>query len=206
MAVVAGSSLVILLLALAAGLLAGLALAFWRGYSYQTPELRHLWLVFIAFLPQFMVIYLTTISLPDWLIVLVLTFSQIGLLVFVWMNRRLPGMLILLCGVALNLTVMTTNGGFMPISPQTASRLVSEEKLQEARLGTRFGTKDILLPPEETKFEWLADRFLFPKRFPYQVAFSLGDVFIALGIFWLLARPGPRMKLILNEVSTCSHH
>jgi hypothetical protein len=44
------------------------------------------------------------------------------LLVFAWANRRMIGMLILLCGAALNLTVMTTNGGFMPVSPQTASR------------------------------------------------------------------------------------
>ncbi len=198
----------ILLFALVAGLLTGLALAFWRKHSYQPPELQHLWLVFIAFLPQFIVLYLPAdrISFPDWLVVLLLISSQIGLLVFVWVNRCLPGMLVLLCGFAFNLTVMTANGGFMPISPQTASRLVSEETLQEARPGSRFGAKDILLPPEETQFEWLADRFLPPKWFPYQVAFSLGDVFIAIGVFWLLARTRTRIKFILNEVSTCSHH
>lgn len=194
----------ILLLALAAGLLAGLALAFWRRHSYQPPKLQRLWLIFIAFLPQFFVIYLPIkhISFPDWLIALLLTVSQIGLLMFVWINRRSPGMLVLLCGVALNLTVMITNGGFMPISPNTASRLVPEEKLQEYQSGTRFGTKDVFLHPEETQFEWLADRFLPPKWFPYQVAFSLGDVFIALGVFELLANPGIHMEFSLHKETT----
>jgi hypothetical protein len=89
---------------------------------------------------------------------------------------------------------MTTNGGFMPISPQTASHLVSEDLLQDAQSGSRFGTKDILLRPEDTRFEWLTDRFLPPAWFPYQVAFSLGDVFIAFGAFWLLAKPGSSMQ------------
>lgn len=53
--------------------------------------------------------------------------------------------------------------------------------------GSRFGVKDVLLAPENTRLEWFADRFLPPEWFDYQVAFSLGDVFIAFGVFWLLA-------------------
>ena len=121
----------ILLLAIAAGLLAGVGWARWRGQPYQPPELQHLWLVFVAFLPQFIVVYLpiTRRLFPDWLVVGFLLASQIMLLAFVWLNRRILGMPILLCGVVLNLAVMTANGGFMPISPQTASRLVSEDQI-----------------------------------------------------------------------------
>jgi hypothetical protein len=82
---------------------------------------------------------------------------------------------------------MTANRGFMPISPETASRLIPQEILEDIPAGNRFGLKDILLPPEQTRFEILADRFLPPAWFPYQAAFSLGDVFIAFGVFWLLA-------------------
>jgi len=182
----------ILLSAIAAGLLTGLGWARWHGEPYQTPNLQFLWLVFIAFLPQFIVIYLPVTHglFPDWLTAGLLLTSQIMLLAFVWINRRIAGMSILLCGVALNLSVMTANGGYMPISPQTASRLVSEDLLRDAQSGSRFGAKDILLPPQDTRFEWLADRFLPPIWSPYQVAFSLGDIFIALGVFWLLAKPG----------------
>lgn len=192
-------------MALVAGLLAGLAWARWRGQPYQPPELQHLWLVLVAFLPQFIVVYfpITRSLFPDWLVVSLLLASQIMLLAFVWLNRRMMGMSIMLCGVALNILVMTTNGGFMPISPQTASRLVSQSNLRAVEPGSRFGTKDILLQPEDTHFEWLADRFLPPSWFPYQVAFSLGDVFIALGAFWLLAQPAStlqfRKQLINNR-------
>jgi len=195
---------VVLLLAIAAGLLAGVGWARWQGHPYQSPELQHLWLIFVAFLPQFLVVYLpiTRKFSPGWLVVGLLLASQIFLLVFVWLNRRMMGMSIILCGVVLNTLVMMTNGGFMPISPQTASRLVSEDTLRDVEPGSRFGVKDILLRPEDTRFEWLADRNLPPSWFPYQVAFSLGDVFIALGAFWLLAKPGSSTqftKQLLNN-------
>jgi len=195
---------VVLLLAIVAGLLAGLGWARWRGQPYQSPELRHLWLVFVAFLPQFIVIYLpiTRKLFPDWIVAVLLLASQILLLVFVWLNRHIFSMFILLCGVMFNLSVMTANGGFMPISPQTASRLVSEDTLRDAQPGSRLGAKDILLHPQDTRFEWLADRFLPPAWLPYQVAFSLGDVFIALGVFLLLANPGSSIQFIQRGIFT----
>jgi hypothetical protein len=180
---------VILLIAVVAGLLVGTVWTRWRGDLYQPPDLKYLWLVFIAFLPQFIALYLpsTRERVPDTWSAVLLPVSQTLLLGFVWLNRRLPGMKVLFLGVALNLTVMAANGGFMPINPQTASRLVTQEVLENHQPGDRFGTKDILLLPQETRFEWLADRFLPPAWSAYQVAFSLGDVFIALGVFWLLA-------------------
>ena len=188
----------VLLLAIAAGLLAGLGWARWHRQPYRAPELQHLWLVFVAFLPQFVVIYLpiTRDHFSDSIVAGLLATSQTLLLIFVWLNRHIFSMLFLLCGVILNLSVMTANGGFMPISPQTASRLVSEDTLQDTLSGSRFGAKDVLLHPQETRFEWLADRFLPPIWFPYQVAFSLGDVFIAVGVFWLLANPGSSTQFI----------
>lgn len=145
--------------------------------------------MFLAFLPQFTILYLPIVraQIPDAWAAAILTSSQVLLLGFAWFNRKMRGMTILLIGVALNLMVMAANGGFMPISPQTASRLVPQEVVQEIPPGSRFGTKDILLAPERTRFEWLADRFLPPSWFGYQVAFSLGDVFIAVGVFVLLA-------------------
>jgi len=80
----------------------------------------------------------------------------------------------------------------MPISPQTANHLTKENVLQIFSLGSRFGQKDILLLPQDTHFEILADRFLLPDWFPYKVAFSLGDILIALGTFWLLAKPASK--------------
>ena len=182
----------ILLIALAAGVAAGVVLARWRGHSYQPPELRVSWLAFLAFLPQFILLYLPyfRIRVSDQVSAVCLLASLLIFLGFAWVNRGLPGMSILLIGLALNLTVMAANGGFMPISPQTAGQLVPDGALLDFQSGDRFGVKDIYLPPLETRFEWLADRFLTPAWFSYRAAFSLGDVFIAIGAFGLLAWTG----------------
>lgn len=179
----------ILLFAVAAGFILGLVWARWLGQTYQAPALKHLWLVFVSFLPQFVAIYFpsTRAQVSDKWASIILIASLTGLLGFAWLNRNLLGMKILFVGAVLNFTVILANRGFMPISPQTASHLVSAEVLSDIPFGTRFGTKDILLPPEQTRFEILADRFITPTWLNYPVAFSLGDVFLAIGIFWLLA-------------------
>jgi hypothetical protein len=181
----------ILLIALLAGGLAGFLLARWQKRRWTVPPLRVTWLVIIAFLPQFLAFYLpaTRARIPDSLAAAGLIVSLILLLVFCWLNRRLAGVWLLALGLTLNLLVIASNGGFMPIGPQTASRFVSQETLQTLQPGSRFGWKDILLLPEDTHLVFLSDLLLPPERFPYQIAFSLGDVLIAAGAFWLMLRP-----------------
>ena len=191
----------ILLLALLAGLLVGLGWAGWQHRPYQVPALQSTWLAFAAFFPQIVVAYwpATRHLLPDWLASIALLISLTLFAAFAWRNRHLPGMPILLAGLALNLCVMVANGGWMPINPQTASRLAGSDVLGLVSLGSRFGQKDILLLSQNTRFEFLADRLLPPAWFPYQVAFSLGDVLVSLGIFWLLAHPSVKARIPPKE-------
>jgi hypothetical protein len=184
---------VILLLALGIGLVLGLVWAKKRGHPYRPPRLTHSWLAIAAFLPQFFVTFFerTRTLAPDWAAALAIVTSQALLLLFAWLNRHIPGMLVLIIGIVLNLTVMVANNGFMPINPRTAERIVGKERINSFEPGDRIGYKDILLPKNGTRLEWLADRFLPPDGFPYQVAFSLGDIFIAIGACWLLAYQKP---------------
>ena len=183
----------ILLLALGVGLVIGLGWAKWRGHPYQPPRLKYPWLAIVAFLPQFFVTDFerTQTLAPDRVAALVIVTSQGLLFLFAWFNRHVPGMLVLIIGLVLNLSVMIANGGFMPINPQTAERVVGRERISSLEPGNRIGYKDILLPSHETRLELLADRFLPPDGFPYQVAFSLGDIFVAVGTFWILAYQKP---------------
>ena len=183
----------ILLVAVVAGLLAGLARARHGRRPLRVPDLRLVWLALVAFLPQMVVFYLSAGSrLPaDSLAAAALVSSQGALLIFAWLNRKQPGFWALGLGLALNLLVITLNGGLMPISPETAGRLMPDAAPDVLQVGHRLG-KDIVLPAAATRLEWLADRFLLPSWLPYRVAFSLGDVLIALGAFWLLwAMGGP---------------
>jgi hypothetical protein len=178
----------ILLVAILAGMLGGLLIARIRKRRWMVPSLRKLWLVIVAFLPQFFFSYLpaTSFRVSDDLAAAGLIFSLILLLVFCWFNRNISGMWLLALGLLLNLLVISVNGGFMPISPQTASRLVPPDTLAKFSIGNRFDYKDILLLPGQTRLVWLSDLFLPPQGFPYQVAFSLGDLLVASGAFWLL--------------------
>jgi hypothetical protein len=179
----------ILLLAVVAGLLAGQARAWSGGRHLSAPSLRLVWLVPVAFLPQWLAFFLpaTRRLITDNLAAVVLVGSQFLLLIFAWRNRHQPGFWALGLGLALNLLVITLNGGLMPISPQTVARLGPDVPSETWQVGGRFGTsKDVILPSTDTRLGWLSDRFLLPTWFPYRVAFSLGDVFIAGGAFWFL--------------------
>jgi hypothetical protein len=202
----------ILLAAILAGLGVGLILARLQNRSWSAPQIHKPWLAIFAFIPQFFGIYLpkTRTWLPDEAISAGLLVSLGLLLVFCWFNRRLSGVWMLALGLSLNLLVIATNGGFMPISPQTASRLVSPDSLAAIGSGGRFGYKDILILPEQTHLTWLSDYFLTPKWFPYQVAFSLGDMFIAAGAFWLMVNgskpveaPNNKTKKYLAKENEC---
>jgi Family of unknown function (DUF5317) len=191
----------ILLLAVLTGFLVGLSRACWYKQAYVAPNLQAIWLAMIAFLPQLFIAYLpaTHQLFADRFASANIVVSLILFLVFAWLNRQLPGMPILISGLLLNFVVIVANGGWMPISPQTAYLLVGKDILQFMNLGGRFGEKDILLLTQNTHFEFLADRFLLPAWLPYKVAFSLGDIMIGLGAFWLLAQPAPKMNSLDKE-------
>ena len=180
----------ILLLAVVSGVIAGILRARWLRTRWASPELRYLWLVPVAFLPQFFVFYFpwTRNHIPVALAAFCLVCSQLGLMLFCTLNKHLPGMPILATGLILNFLAIIANGGLMPLETTTAARLVPGDVLVTLQVGARFGmSKDILLTPEAVVFPWLADRFVPPDWFPYQFAFSLGDILVAVGVFILLA-------------------
>jgi hypothetical protein len=183
---------VILLIAVATGLLAGWGCARWKDVTWHSPVFKATWLVTLGFLPQLIAFYLpyTRKSLSDEVASLCLILSQVLLLIFTGLNFRLPGMPLLALGLACNLTVILANGGFMPLSTDTASRLVSQTVLNRLVIGERVSSasKDILLSEANLRLPWLADRFVPPQSVSYRFAFSLGDIFIAAGAFWILFR------------------
>lgn len=179
----------ILLLAVAAGLLAGMGRAWARGSEITAPALRWPWLVWVALVPQLLAFYLPWAGrwLPDALAPLILVGSQLLLLVFAWANRRQAGIWLLGLGLFLNLLVIVLNGGLMPIRPHVVMALIPQAPPGAWQVGERLGAgKDIVLPEEATRLPWLSDYFLLPAWSPRRAAFSLGDVIIASGAFWFL--------------------
>ncbi len=185
----------ILLLAIVAGLLAGLARARYKGRRLRSPELRLAWLVPVAFLPQLLAFYLpaTRGVVGDNLAAAALVSSQALLLVFAWFNRNQPGFWALGIGLALNLLVISLNGGLMPVSPEILTEIFPNTSPDTWQVGMRVGW-NVVLPTAATRLWWLSDHILLPAWFPIRKALSTGDVFIAGGAFWLLWALGGQEK------------
>lgn len=177
----------ILLVGVVLGLIAGLISAWVTKRTYTLPVIRHIEIAFVAFLPQALAFFLPQsgqLVSQQWA-AWILPISLGLLVIFAWFNRHVQGFGLLGLGLLLNLAVIVANGGLMPVSPETLA-IVHGSLPQEAIDVRVSGTKSIVLSPEETRLEWLADRFTVPDQLPIQFAYSLGDVFLAIGAFWAL--------------------
>lgn len=198
------------MLLLFAAALVGLAAGWLRAKSqhrpYLTFSLQHPWLVFLAFVPQWLAFGLpaTREWLPTSWASAALIVTQIILLVFVWLNRSHPAFWLLGLGLIINFLVIMSNGGLMPISPASVQFLFPTAPAGSWEIGNRLGTgKDIVLTVEQTRFWFLSDRFLV-SIMGYRTAFSFGDVLVASGALWLLwalggdpARKGEKVPWLL---------
>ncbi len=183
----------ILLVAIILGLLAGSVRARYHRRPFTLPALHLTWLATVAFLPQWLAFFFapTRRLFTDQTAGAALVASQILLAGFGLLNRHHPAIKLLTVGLGLNLTVIMANGGLMPISPETLKRLVPNMPDEAWKLGQRFGnTKDRILPTSATTLAWLSDRFIFSTGIAYRVAYSIGDLLIAIGTFWFLWSAG----------------
>jgi hypothetical protein len=119
---------------------------------------------------------------------LIIGFSYLVLVTFLFINRELPGVKLLLIGAGLNFAVILANGGRMPVTMQSLERSGHVERIvaQDEMLVVR-GSKDVVLQPEEIRLWFLSDIFGIPERYPFSASFSVGDVLIVVGAFILVS-------------------
>lgn len=174
-------------------LLAALA-GFLRGG--QVRNLAHLsvqntWIPLAMFSLQFGIVLFPQgqselfLELRPW--VMIVTYAL--LIAFLCVNRRLPGMKLILLGAMLNLAVILANGGYMPVTSEALMRsghldLVFVHDEQAFVLGS----KDIVLPEAQTRLQLLSDIVGIPEAFPVSATFSVGDLFIMAGAAGLVYR------------------
>ena len=99
--------------------------------------------------------------------------------VVLWLNRRVPGLLLLGMGAALNAVTIALNGGTLPASAAALRRA----GLPVDPAG--FSNSGVLPHPV---LPLLGDVFAVPAGLPFANVFSLGDVLILLGAAWCLHR------------------
>jgi len=109
--------------------------------------------------------------------------SYLVLCAVVWLNRDLPGMRIVLAGIAFNLLAIAANGGYMPVSPAALAR-IRRDDISPPQIGSVVqGSKDVVLPSQQALFWILGDVLVIPPPFPWPTAMSMGDVLVAVGVF-----------------------
>jgi len=179
----------ILLLAILIGLAATLLRARWHHQSLKLKRLRWEWLVLLAGIPQYLVFQLplTARWIPENMVPGIQIFTMLGLVFFAVINLSAPGFWAMGLGLGSNFLVILLNGGWMPISQETLTRLSPSQPMDYWVVGTRLGLgKDLIMAASTIKLIWLSDFFTLPQWFSYRVAFSLGDVFISIGSILLL--------------------
>ncbi len=195
----------ILVAAVLIGLIAGLCRAWIGKRTYRIYELKLPILVLLAFIPQYFAFYAPKMreTLLDTTVSILLISSLMLLLIFSILNIKKLSFWPISFGFLLNFLVIVLNGGFMPISMETVHKLTGDAETVWM-IGQRFGySKDIILTPETTRLAFLSDRFTITNFLGLNIAFSLGDVFIAVGVIgllWILGgKPREKNKEIINE-------
>ncbi len=91
---------------------------------------------------------------------------------FVWFNRNVIGMPVIVLGGLLNVIVIAANDGVMPASISALDRA-----------GIPYDTGDFenSAPVEDARLWFLGDVFAIPEGFPFSNVFSIGDVLLILG-------------------------
>ena len=110
---------------------------------------------------------------------------------FLWLNRAVPGLLLLGAGAACNGGTIALNGGVLPASAGALER--SGFRLDPGEFTNSGVLEDPVLP-------WLGDVLWVPAGVPLANVFSVGDVMVVAGLAWLvhatcgsrLPRPGRR--------------
>ena len=142
---------------------------------------------------------LATISGSIYIVVYVL-----GLL-FLFLNRKNPGFILIIIGVFLNFLVMVVNGGRMPVSIDAAS--VLEPQYVEALKQTLYAKHQMLT--NSTNLVFLGDIIPLSKPYPRTQIISIGDVIMNIGIFVFIqylmlnhpaAKKGKEASVIVKEV------
>jgi hypothetical protein len=156
-------------------LLLSLLVAFLRG-GRPSPSLglKKSWLILIAFALQILAIFLPVHLRP-----VIVLLSYAVLLGALALNGQRQSIRLILVGVLLNVVVISMNNGKMPVSLPAAERLNFDTT--PLVVGSDF--KRIAMS-DDTHFNFLGDVIYTPAPIPR--VFSLGDIFIAFGAFFLI--------------------
>lgn len=105
--------------------------------------------------------------------------------VFVWLNRRVPGLWLLAAGAAMNAVTIAVNGGMLPADPD-ALRAAG----QSTPAGEFINSGAVANP----HLAFFGDNYASPAWLPLQNVYSIGDLLIFLGAAYAIHRTCRRRR------------
>lgn len=146
-------------------------------------DLHHVWVIWLTIVVQTVIFEVPAV--PADVAEYVHLATYVMAFGFLWLNRHIPGALLIGAGAATNAAAITANGGVMPASPAA---------WQRAGLATPtdFENSSVVA---DANLAVLGDVFAIPAGWPLANVFSIGDVVIVAGATYLAhvwcRRPAP---------------
>lgn len=135
-------------------------------------RLRHWWTLVVSLALQIVVIFVLPNRLPFAVAAGLHVLSYGPAILFVWFNRTVKGMGIMVLGGLLNLLAIGANGGVMPARAdalRTAGLPIDSPEFQNS------------VVVDDAKLAFLGDVFAVPSGVPFANVFSIGDVLLVFG-------------------------
>lgn len=156
-----------------------------RGGSFSNMKDASLekWYFFIlGFLVEFTAVYMASKGVGFFRenILFIHGLSYLLLFIGIYFNRGTLAFKIIFAGVFLNFIVIMANGGQMPVSGEAMAGIGLIDNMIDIRDG-KIITHALM--NNHTVFRYLGDILVLPKPYPRPKIFSIGDVFMAFGIF-----------------------
>ena len=149
-------------------------------HNFAAVQLRWLPLVIAGFALQLLIFtpfarspLVAFATLPIYVLSLAL------LAIWVAANWRIPGMALIAIGLALNVIAITTNGGHMPVSLESAryAGTIGNYTSEGA-----FVANNSIATQDNVRFWLLTDIIAIPKQVPFANVISIGDVLLTIGV------------------------
>jgi hypothetical protein len=149
----------------------------YRGLLDLTLRARPL--VLVSFACQLLV--LQGPDLPGVVAPVLHVLTYVAATVFVWLNRRVAGLPLVAAGAVANGVTIALNGGTLPAArgAQQVAGLGAQGVAADGAFANSAVVDDPVLP-------WLGDVFAVPSWVPFANVFSVGDVLVVAGAWWLL--------------------
>lgn len=147
--------------------------------------IRHFWLVFLAFCIQ-VLLHAPQVASSAFVRTAApyLYPSAYFLLLFCFaLNSKVPGIWGLAAGTAANMAAIIANGGKMPVDGSILVAL-GHTGVRDAFASGVSLTNTIIT--DQTRLPWLSDVFCGTPPFPNPTIFSIGDVLLGVGMFFLV--------------------